>query len=178
MDKLTRRKRRRELNKKAFPSEVWFEKQLAKNGINRGYERNFCLLNSFFGDFVWLKLKLVVEIDGSSHTGKSVYDSERDAKLKAAGFEVVRIPFPCKSFVIRMFMDEFAEKLKKHSANCAKKAKNNPCPQNMAEHIATENNVRLLDDLKRRQQAFKEIQEERAFLRKMANKFQRTKFRR
>ena len=44
-------------------------------------------------DFAWLSARLVIEVDGGSHglPGHAEPDRERDAYLKAQGFEVIRI---------------------------------------------------------------------------------------
>lgn len=85
-------KRRYALNKRDWPSEVYFEKKLKYYGI-KGYRRNWCLEEIFFGDFVWIHLKLVIEIDGSSHNGKKEYDERRDAFLKSHGWKVMRVSY-------------------------------------------------------------------------------------
>lgn len=90
MDRKTILKRREELNKANFPSEVWFGKRLAMHGIG-DYERNWPLLNRFFGDFVFIAFKLVIEIDGQSHEGKEGYDRMRDEALRLKGWRVIRI---------------------------------------------------------------------------------------
>lgn len=85
-------KRSNQLNSKMFPSEKWFLKLLKKNKIT-GFKRNYCLCNKFFGDFVFKREKIVVEIDGKSHDGKEEYDSWRDEKIKKLGYQVIRIKF-------------------------------------------------------------------------------------
>ena len=90
MDAKEIQRRTIELNKKNFPSEVWFEKKLIAAKIF-GYHRNPCLIKRFFGDFVWRMPKIVVEIDGKSHNGKQEYDKARDALLAANGYKVLRI---------------------------------------------------------------------------------------
>lgn len=85
-------RRRKQLNRRNFASEAWFEKILNLNGI-RGYRRNVCLLARYFGDFVFRKTKTVVEIDGSSHNGKEEKDAEKDLALRQHGYQVLRIKF-------------------------------------------------------------------------------------
>lgn len=86
------RKRSRELNRRNFPSEAWFEKLLFESGIG-GYHRNPPLIQRYFGDFVWFSHRIVVEIDGKSHEGKEEYDRNRDLELNQAGFSVCRIKY-------------------------------------------------------------------------------------
>lgn len=42
-------------------------------------------------DFYCPQLKLVVEVDGSFHSGREAYDRERDQRLTKAGLRVVRV---------------------------------------------------------------------------------------
>lgn len=84
------RDRRAKLNEANYPSEVWFMGMLNAHGLT-GYERNYPLLTRFFGDFVFIGRKLIVEIDGQSHAGKEDYDKLRDDTLRAHGWRVLRI---------------------------------------------------------------------------------------
>lgn len=88
----TSRRRKRQLNTKRFPSEMWFERECSKRGVF-GYERNACIKQRFFADFFFKELKLIIEIDGSSHFGKADYDQSRDKLLTLLGFKVVRVRF-------------------------------------------------------------------------------------
>ena len=90
MDKQTQRKYRSELNRKQFPSEMWFNGLLKTNGVRR-YHRNLPLLDRYLGDFVWIRARIVIEIDGRSHAGKEEYDRERDYNLSRDGWRVWRI---------------------------------------------------------------------------------------
>jgi very-short-patch-repair endonuclease len=90
------RQRKKELNSKRFPSEIWLERYLISNGV-KGYRRNLCLQGRFFGDFVFRNKKLVVEVDGSSHNGKEEYDKSRDLLLSHFGYTVIRIKYKDES---------------------------------------------------------------------------------
>jgi very-short-patch-repair endonuclease len=92
MDSKTIRERKYALNTKRFPSEIWFERHLTEAKI-KGYRRNVCLECRFFGDFVFNKSKLVIEIDGASHSGKRDYDKSRDTLLKHFGYTVIRVRY-------------------------------------------------------------------------------------
>jgi very-short-patch-repair endonuclease len=46
----------------------------------------------FIGDFVASEVKLIVEVDGSSHARRGAADACRDAKLQRLGFSVLRLP--------------------------------------------------------------------------------------
>ncbi len=78
------------LNKQNFSSERWFIELLQANDIG-GCERNKPLIGRFWGDFVWEKYKLIVEIDGNSHDGREEKDEMRDALLIFHGYRVLRI---------------------------------------------------------------------------------------
>jgi very-short-patch-repair endonuclease len=47
-------------------------------------------IEEYFVDFVCLKKKLVIEIDGESHEEQIVYDRIRQADLERLGFTVLR----------------------------------------------------------------------------------------
>ncbi len=45
----------------------------------------------FIVDFYCKRLKLVIEIDGSSHEGKELYDADRDVGLKKLGLTILHV---------------------------------------------------------------------------------------
>ena len=47
-------------------------------------------IGPYFADFVCRSHKLVIEVDGSQHAG-NIYDRERDAHMRDAGYSVLRI---------------------------------------------------------------------------------------
>lgn len=49
-------------------------------------------LGRFVVDFYCKSLKLVIEVDGSSHEGREEYDRDRDIKLQKLGLTVLRFP--------------------------------------------------------------------------------------
>jgi very-short-patch-repair endonuclease len=62
-----------------------------KSGRLGGYKFvRQCPIGPFFADFVCRSHRLVVEVDGSQHAG-SVYDRERDAFMRGAGYSVLRV---------------------------------------------------------------------------------------
>lgn len=77
-------------NRSNYPSEAWFARLLKQRNLPRP-ERNFPLFYRFFGDFVWEKYKLIVEIDGPSHDNADEYDQKRDAFLARLGYRTFRI---------------------------------------------------------------------------------------
>jgi very-short-patch-repair endonuclease len=57
------------------------------NGVN--FRRQHALGN-FIVDFVSIKRKLVIELDGSQHLEQAEYDIERSKYLEAQGYKVIR----------------------------------------------------------------------------------------
>jgi very-short-patch-repair endonuclease len=47
-------------------------------------------IGAYIADFMCIKLKLIIEVDGESHTDNEVKDKVRDEKLKLLGFETLR----------------------------------------------------------------------------------------
>ncbi|GAB2736243.1 DUF559 domain-containing protein [Melaminivora jejuensis] len=47
-------------------------------------------LGSYVADFACLAPPLIVELDGSQHSGQAAYDERRDAFFRAQGFDVMR----------------------------------------------------------------------------------------
>lgn len=48
-------------------------------------------IENYIADFFCSKLKLIIEIDGSSHYDKGEYDQKRQKELEALGLNVLRI---------------------------------------------------------------------------------------
>jgi very-short-patch-repair endonuclease len=70
------------------------EKYIWKAGLSRNqmgvkFKRQRPILN-FIVDFFCAELKLIIEIDGNSHTNKGEYDRYRQDKLEHFGFTVIR----------------------------------------------------------------------------------------
>lgn len=86
----------------------WAEKTVMKIFEEKGisFQRDF-KINRFFGDFVFIDKKLVLEIDGKQHLERKQYDKARDEIIRKEGYEVVRI-----SWVHRNF-EEMKERIEK-----------------------------------------------------------------
>ena len=63
---------------------------LSRSKLGFQFNRQFAFEN-YILDFICRKLKLVIEVDGSSHDTKQDADALRDAKLNSLGYEVLRI---------------------------------------------------------------------------------------
>ena len=92
MDPAYMRLKTNQLNKSNFKSERLMREALARQGINN-YFPNRALLNRWFGDFVFERDKLVLEVDGKSHEGEEQQkrDDEKDFWLFKAGYVVIRV---------------------------------------------------------------------------------------
>jgi very-short-patch-repair endonuclease len=63
---------------------------LSKSQLGFQFNRQFPFEN-YILDFICRKLKLVIEVDGSSHNFKHEEDNLRDMKLHKLGYEVLRV---------------------------------------------------------------------------------------
>jgi very-short-patch-repair endonuclease len=72
-------------------SEVLFWIQVTKGGFhNIDFDRQK-VIGNYIVDFYVKKLRLIIEIDGSSHIGKEAYDAERERFLLSLGLTIYRI---------------------------------------------------------------------------------------
>ena len=68
---------------------LWRELRLTTK--NQGFHfRRQHPLSPYIVDFVCLKLRLIVEVDGASHDTRLEHDRQRDADLKSRGYETMR----------------------------------------------------------------------------------------
>ena len=82
--------RARELRNNMTFAEVrlWNELKSGKlNGLDFGRQVN---VGRYIADFCCEKVRIIIEVDGSSHIGREEYDKERDKFLQAMGFRVLR----------------------------------------------------------------------------------------
>jgi len=81
----------RKLRKQGTKGEaiLWRDVLKAKQHWPYQFNRQFALDN-FIVDFISRKLKLIIEVDGSSHHAKSAEDYERQKYLEENGFTVLR----------------------------------------------------------------------------------------
>ena len=81
----------RELRKNSTLSEVLLWNALKqKRAMGFDFDRQK-IIGNYIVDFYCAKLNLVLEIDGSSHDDKYVYDAERHEYLESLGLVVVHI---------------------------------------------------------------------------------------
>ncbi len=73
-------------------SEVLFWMQVTKGGFHKiDFDRQK-VIGNYIVDFYVKRLRLIIEIDGSSHIGKELYDAEREMFLVSLGLTMYRIP--------------------------------------------------------------------------------------
>jgi very-short-patch-repair endonuclease len=71
--------------------EVLFWMQVTKGNFHKiDFDRQK-VIGNYIVDFYAKKLRLIIEIDGSSHIGKEIYDTEREAFLVSLGLAMYRI---------------------------------------------------------------------------------------
>ena len=81
----------RNLRKRGTKGEALLWKEVLKSRQMKGYQFNRQFpIGNFIVDFVSRKLKLIIEIDGSSHVSKSEEDCERQEFLESLRFRVLR----------------------------------------------------------------------------------------
>ena len=108
----------------------------------------------YWADFVCLRRKLIVEIDGPLHDNPEAraHDVERDAWLNAEGFVVLRF----KDAVIpssEYWLDEVRTKLRERPAYAFRQRPPHPLPGESFQHMSIARNivrVVIIDEIKRR----------------------------
>ena len=85
------RERARNLRKNSTLSEVVFWNAVKNKQINGiDFDRQK-VIGNYIVDFYCAQLKLVIEIDGSSHDNKQGYDTARDEYLRTLGLHVLHV---------------------------------------------------------------------------------------
>ena len=79
-----------ELRKELTSAEQELWAYLRGNKINGVNFRRQHAIGNFIVDFVSIKQKLVIELDGSQHLDQEEYDAERTAYLESQGYKVIR----------------------------------------------------------------------------------------
>jgi len=78
-----------ELRKELTSAEQELWAYLRGNKINGVNFRRQHAIGNFIVDFVSIKQKLVIELDGSQHLDQEGYDAERTAYLESQGYKVI-----------------------------------------------------------------------------------------
>ena len=81
----------RKLRKQGTKGEAILWRDVLKARQMKGYQfnRQF-IIDDYIVDFISRKLKLIIEIDGNSHVGKSKEDYERQNYIEDLGFQFLR----------------------------------------------------------------------------------------
>ena len=78
----TIQQRANELRKQMTPAEVKLWNALRGNQLDGAYFRRQHAVGTYILDFYCAKVKLAIEVDGSTHLGQEVYDVERTQWLE------------------------------------------------------------------------------------------------
>ena len=82
--------RARDLRRQASPPEIKLWQDVRNSQLNGHKFSRQMPIGPYFADFVCRSVKLVVEIDGSSHGLRLEYDQARTEFIEAQGYRVVR----------------------------------------------------------------------------------------
>lgn len=97
----------RELRKHGTKGEALLWRDVLKSRQMKGYQFNRQFpIDNYIVDFVSRKLKLIIEIDGNSHVGKSKEDYIRQKHLENLGFTFLRFS---EALVVYRIDDVIAE---------------------------------------------------------------------
>ena len=82
--------RARQLRKELTPAELKLWAYLRGNKLNGVSFRRQHAIGNYIVDFVSIKKKLIIELDGSQHIEQEEYDLARTTYLESLGYKVVR----------------------------------------------------------------------------------------
>jgi very-short-patch-repair endonuclease len=82
--------RAHQLRKELTPAESKLRAYLRGNKLNGVSFRRQHAIGKYIVDFCAVKLKLVIELDGSHHLEQSEYDATRTSYLESQGYKVIR----------------------------------------------------------------------------------------
>ena len=80
----------RQLRKGPTPAERKLWAYLRGNKLKGVNFRRQHAIGNYIGDFVSVKKKLVIELDGSQHLEQEEYDIERTKYLESLGYKIIR----------------------------------------------------------------------------------------
>jgi len=79
-----------ELRKESTPAEGKLWAYLRGNKLNGVSFRRQHAIGNYVPDFVSIKAKLIIELDGSQHLEQEEYDAERTKYFASQGYKVIR----------------------------------------------------------------------------------------
>jgi very-short-patch-repair endonuclease len=80
-----------ELRKEPTPAERKLWAYLRGNKLNGVNFRRQHAIGNFIPDFVSIKRRLIIELDGSQHLEQAEYDVERSKYFESVGYKVIRL---------------------------------------------------------------------------------------
>lgn len=83
-------KRARKLRNQSTDAERLLWRHLRRRQIGDYRFRRQFVIVGYIADFVCIEAKLIVELDGSQHQDQAAYDIQRDRRLKAEGYRILR----------------------------------------------------------------------------------------
>jgi very-short-patch-repair endonuclease len=78
-----------ELRKEPTPAEAKLWSRIRNDQLGVNFRRQHAI-GKYIPDFVCVRKKLIVELDGSQHLEQEEYDEERTEYLEALGYKVIR----------------------------------------------------------------------------------------
>jgi len=78
-----------ELRKELTPAEIKLWAYIRNDQLGVNFRRQHAI-GKYIPDFVCIKQKLIIELDGSQHLEQVEYDAERTKFLESQGYKVVR----------------------------------------------------------------------------------------
>ncbi len=79
----------RKLRKEPTPAEVKLWAYIRNDQLGVNFRRQHAI-GKYIPDFVCIKKKLIIELDGSQHIEQAEYDAERTKFLESQGYKVIR----------------------------------------------------------------------------------------
>jgi very-short-patch-repair endonuclease len=83
--------RARQMRFRLTPSEAALSKLIRGRKLGVTFRRQVVVVGQFIADFLAPSVRLVVEVDGGYHAGRTHADARRDEKLRRLGYKVLRI---------------------------------------------------------------------------------------
>ncbi len=126
-------KRAKELRKEAPMPEKLLWNELRVAARHRGFKfRRQYPLQPYIADFICLKVKLVIELDGDTHAGREAYDRARDERMQSQGYTVLRFNnndvMENLDNVLLVILEKAAELIAQNSSHSAQLSAPSPDP--------------------------------------------------
>ena len=90
MRDLVAQRRSRTLRNQATDAERYLWQHLRRRQLGGHRFRRQVPICGYIADFACLDARLVIELDGGQHQERRFYDAQRDRRIKAQGFRIIR----------------------------------------------------------------------------------------